>query len=146
MNRISEEEYFLGIAEWVAKRATCSRDSVGCVLVSIDNKILSTGYNGVPKGHPHCTDTPCPGANYASGEGLDVCEATHAEQNALLQCSDVDKIYACYTTKAPCLTCTKLLMNTSCVQIYTRKEYSEEAKQMWLKNPLSGRKFDVLNA
>jgi dCMP deaminase len=84
----------------------------------------------------HCIDAPCPGANEKPGEGLAICKAVHAEQNALLQCRDVYSIDSCFTTTAPCPHCLKLLMNTSCKNIYyledyPNKEATEETKMNW---------------
>jgi dCMP deaminase len=135
MERLSKDEYFSQLALLVARRSTCARRSVGCVLVSHRGHILGTGYNGVPRGHTHCTDVRCPGASLPSGTGLDVCEAIHAEQNALLQCKDVEQIDTAYVTAMPCMTCTKLLLNTSCRRIVYVDPYPHEAaKQLWTKN------------
>ena len=54
--RIETDKYFLEIATIVAKRSTCLRRSVGCVLVDTQNHIVATGYNGVPKSFDHCLD------------------------------------------------------------------------------------------
>lgn len=62
-----------------------------------------------------------------------MCEATHAEQNALLQCHDTDRIAVCYTTTSPCIQCVKLLANTNCRRIVFLDEYPHEhAKRLWL--------------
>ncbi len=133
MNRPTITSTFMDIAKTLALRATCSRRQVGCVLVNKLDHIIATGYNGVPRGNVHCLDKPCPGSDLPSGEGHDMCEAIHAEQNALLQCGDVQQIYTCYTTTAPCVTCVKLLLNTSCTHIYFSEEYGvhPEAQAMW---------------
>lgn len=74
----------------------------------------------------------CPGANLPSGQGLDKCQALHAEQNALLQCRDVYQIDTAYVTTSPCITCTKLFLNTSCRRIVFLEEYPHsDSKQMW---------------
>ena len=135
MERISKDEYFSELARLVSRRGTCARRLVGCVLVSSRGHVLATGYNGVPRGHVHCIDTPCAGANFPSGTGLDKCEAIHAEQNALLQCKDVNEIDTAYVTAMPCMTCTKLLLNTSCKRIIYVEPYPHEAaRQLWIKN------------
>lgn len=132
MARLSQDQYFLRMARLVAARATCPRRSVGCVLVDERNHVLATGYNGVPSGVHHCTDTPCPGARYPSGEGYELCQATHAEQNALLQCSDVDAIHTVYCTTQPCFTCTKLLMNTGAVRIVFAEDHADpKGRELW---------------
>ena len=123
MSRISKEEHFSDMATLTSKRASCARRQVGAVLVDELGHVLSTGYNGPASGRPHCTDTPCPGAGCASGTGLDLCEAIHAEQNALLQCANVYRIHTAYVTTAPCIHCIKLLMNTSCQRIIFRESY-----------------------
>ena len=133
MNRPSIGTTFMDVAKTLAKRATCGRRQVGCVLVNKHNHIIATGYNGVAKGRDHCIDTPCAGAEMPSGQGHDICEAIHAEQNALLQCTDVQAITDCYTTTAPCMACTKLLLNTSCTRIFYSEDYDahSEARQLW---------------
>lgn len=132
VGRITRTELYLNIASAIAQRATCARRRVGCVLVDVRGRILSTGYNGVPSGWPHCIDSPCSGAKLPSGTGLDKCEAIHAEQNALLNCPDVNEIHTAYVTDSPCVHCVKLLLNTSCTYIYFLREYPHaEAKALW---------------
>lgn len=123
----------LGIAELLARRATCRKLAVGCVLVDVRGRIVGTGYNGVPRGMAHCTDMPCPGAG--AERGSDTCIAVHAEQNALMRCANVEDIHACYTTHAPCLRCTKMLLNTGCETImFVNGELVEPAaEQLWIQ-------------
>ena len=79
--------------------------------------------------HPYS----CPGAFAESGKRINECYAIHAEQNALLKCKDVYSIDTCYTTTSPCITCIKLLMNTSCKRIVFLEEYSNiDARDLWL--------------
>lgn len=134
--RPSIDKYFLDMAALVATRGTCIRRKVGCVLVSKDNKVLATGYNGVPSGFKHCIDTPCQGAKYKSGEGLDKCEAIHAEMNAIIQCKDKDLIHTAYCTTAPCIHCIKVLLNTSCKHLVISGSYPHEddSKLLWLSS------------
>lgn len=134
--RPTVDEYFLSMAVLAASRGTCRRRRVGCILVDNNNHIIGTGYNGVPRNHIHCLDEPCPGANLKSGEGLDLCYATHAEQNALLQCQNVENIQTCYTTTVMCVTCTKLLLNTGCQKIVALENYAQavESKRLWMKS------------
>ena len=113
------------IAALVATRATCPRRAVGCVIVDKHYHIRSTGYNGVPKGFPHCIDTPCGAESSASGTNLFGCMATHAEQNALLQCGNTMEIHTLYCTTSPCSTCAKLIANTSCEVVVYSEEYSD---------------------
>lgn len=134
-DRPTLDRYFLDLARLVSSRATCARRAVGCVLVDDRGRVLSTGYNGPPSGLPHCTDEPCPGANAAPGQSLDLCEAVHAEQNALLFCPSSDAIDTCYVTASPCVTCTKLLLNTPCRRIVFETPYAHDdrARALWLK-------------
>lgn len=133
MSRESRDSYFLRIASVVASRGTCRRRRVGAILVDSRRHIIATGYNGTPAGFPHCLDHECPGARSVSGTHLDGCFAIHAEANALLQCSDVSRIDTCYSTASPCISCTKLLLNTGCRRICFLEEYPHpEAKQLWL--------------
>lgn len=131
------DAHFMAIAKLCSEMSTCSRRSVGCVLVSDQRVILSTGFNGPPRGFYHCTDVPCPGANSKSGTNLDACEAIHAEANALLHCSRLDQAKVCYTTTSPCLSCVKLLIATNISQIIFLEEYPHpEAAERWTRMPL----------
>ena len=135
MTRPTFNEWAMSIAILTATRSTCLRRRVGCILTNQYNHIIATGYNGVAAGMPHCNETrPCPGALAPSGTQLDLCEAIHAEQNALLQCHDVHTIRRCYTTTAPCITCTKLLLNTTCEEIIYLDAYPHNASQdLWIR-------------
>lgn len=127
MARPVPHETFFAIARVLSRRATCSRRQVGCVLLNEHSHIIGTGYNGVGKGLTHCTDSPCAGASLPSGVGLDTCEAIHAEQNALLQCPNVQSIHTAYVTCSPCIHCAKLFLNTSVKFIYCEEIYDESA-------------------
>ena len=130
--RPDKTSYFLSLACQVAERATCARRKVGCVLIDEHHHIKATGYNGVAAGRPHCIEHNCPGAGYPSGQGLEFCEALHAEQNALLQCENVYKIKTAFVTASPCVTCTKLFLNTSCGEIVFLEEYPHTTAQtLW---------------
>jgi dCMP deaminase len=131
--RPSKDTMLLSMAGLLGQLGTCFRRKVGCILVNKHWHIIGSGYNGVAKGEPHCSESPCPGAQCESGQGLELCEAIHAEQNALLQCRDVQEIAICYVTTSPCVHCVKLLMNTGCHTIYFLNEYADvkQAKQLW---------------
>ena len=132
--RPTKHQYFMEIARVVGSRSTCQRRQVGCVLVDVNDRISATGHNGVPAGMPHCLDHPCPGAGLQSGTGLDACQAIHAEQNALMYAPDPYSIKACYVTASPCITCVKMLLNTSCDVILFDQEYPQpEARKMWVQ-------------
>lgn len=154
MNRPTHDEQGIAYAEVAARRATCLRRAVGCCLTNDRNQVIATGYNGRATGLPHCNEVKfldtiidrgalgvgthkwpnaCAGATAPSGANLDACEAIHAEQNALLQCRNVYEINTCYVTVSPCVTCTKLLLNTSCRRIVFRHPYAhdKQARALW---------------
>ncbi|RME63652.1 MAG: cytidine deaminase [Nitrospirae bacterium] len=84
--RPSWDEYFLEIARVVASRSTCLRRRYGAVIVK-DKVIVSTGYNGAPRGAPNCVDTgKCvrKELNIPAGQRYELCVAVHAEQNAII--------------------------------------------------------------
>jgi len=122
MNRIETDKYFLEIATLVAKRSTCMRRSVGCVLVDTQNHIVATGYNGVPSKFTHCLDSPCEGAFSSSGSDLDLCNALHAEVNAFLQLRSDDSLVA-YLTVIPCFSCAKMFANSKVKRIVANEFY-----------------------
>lgn len=122
-SRPDTDEYFLRMAELVSTRGTCARRRVGCVLVDVDRHVISTGYNGVQAGHVHCIVTPCAGAGLPSGTGLNLCQAIHAEANAIDHCRALGQIHTAYVTASPCVGCMALLINTSIKRIVFREEY-----------------------
>lgn len=126
-SRDSKNQYFLKIAKLVSSRSTCPRRSVGCVIVNQHDHIKATGYNGVPKNFPHCIEKPCGGENNSTGQNQNSCMATHAEQNALLQCGNTMEIEKIYLTVSPCVTCAKLIGNTSCKQVIYAEEYIDKS-------------------
>lgn len=125
MARPSWDEYFMELAQVVAKRSTCNRRSVGTVLVR-DKRILTTGYNGSPPGLPHCTDAGC--------LMLDnhCVRAIHAEQNAIIQGAlhGIDLRGAtCYVTSSPCVHCSKMLIAAGVKRIVYLDNYTEAIGQ-----------------
>jgi dCMP deaminase len=115
------DEYFMQIARTVATRATCPRASVGAVLVR-EHRILTTGYNGAPRGVTHCTQAGCIIVN-------DHCvRATHAEANAIVQGAlhgiGLQNATA-YCTHQPCVNCSKLLISAGVVKIVYEDAYPD---------------------
>lgn len=129
--RMERLEIGLRVAEAYAELATCPRRKVGCLITDDKGRPLSVGYNGVPPGRRHCVDVPCPGAGFPSGQGLDKCEATHAEQNAILQLRDPDRASVVYVTTFPCNSCIKLLLGTSATLIVFREGYPHGEARVW---------------
>ena len=141
--RPSKKHTFLKMARLLSEQSTCVRRSVGVIMTDINHKIVASGYNGSARGLRHCIDAPCAGSYHRSGLALDLCEAIHAEQNALMQCSDVNRIRSVYCTTAPCIHCLKMLLNTGAVNIYFIDSYSNmhEAENMWIQS-LRGRHWE----
>lgn len=140
--RSSWQEYFMSIAHMIAKRSTCDRALVGCLLVNKDNRIVSSGYNGSIKGNPHCSEI---GHTMRDGH----CIATiHAEMNALLYCAKegikVDGC-VCYVTHFPCLNCTKALIQAGISKIYYSNAYrvDEYALELLDKNHIEHIQLNV---
>lgn len=117
--RLSWEEYFLKVAEVVSSRSTCDRLHVGAVIVK-NKTILSTGYNGSPRGLPHCDDV---GHEIADGH----CVRTiHAEANALVQAARhgtaVDAA-TLFLTNSPCYDCFKMIVNAGIKEVVYENFY-----------------------
>lgn len=132
---ILRDKVWLACAYAIAQLGTCARRKVGVVFIDKLGRVLATGYNGVAPGETHCTDVPCPGVGLPSGTGLELCRAIHAEQNALIQLSDMDKVHTIYCTTAPCMHCVKMLARTSAQRIVFMQTYphAEEAEKEWLR-------------
>ncbi len=135
--RPSWDEYFMRIAELAATRSTCLRRQVGAVIVK-DKRILATGYNGAPSGLKHCLDIGClrEKLKIPSGERHELCRATHAEQNAIVQAalfgvSIRDGVM--YSTTQPCILCTKLIINAGIKKIVIQDSYPDRMSREMLK-------------
>ena len=121
-------EYFMRIAQLVAERSTCNRAKVGAVIVR-DRNILATGYNGAPKGMPHCLDVGCEVYQVITPDGTteDHCFRTiHAEINAITQAAKNGVAIegaSIYITASPCIHCLKTLVNVGMKTIYYAKPY-----------------------
>jgi dCMP deaminase len=128
MARPKLDDYFMEIAKVVASRSTCLRRRAGAVLVK-DKRILSTGYNGVPKGLPHCEDTGCPRADYPSGTHHELCRAVHSEQNAIIQAANHGVCIegaTLYCTHQPCALCAKMLVNAGITRVVYHEDYPDD--------------------
>ena len=135
--RPSWDEYFLEMANLVAKRSTCLRRSVGAVLVK-EKRILATGYNGAPSGLKHCFEIGCmrQKLKVPSGERHELCRALHAEQNALIQSSLYGisvKGSTLYSTTQPCVICAKMLINAGIIEIVIAEGYPDKMAMDFLK-------------
>ena len=128
-SRPSIDEYFLTMAKIVSIRSTCLRRQIGAVLVK-DKRILSTGYNGAPKGTDHCLTIGCirNKENIPSGTRHELCRAVHAEQNAIIQCAIHGVPIAgstLYCTNQPCTLCAKMLINAHIRRVVFEKSYPD---------------------
>ena len=128
MDRPTWDEYFIDITLAVARRSTCQRAQVGAVIVK-DKRILTTGYNGAPKGLPHCLEVGC---EIVDGH----CVRTlHAEQNAIIQAALHGVSLeggTIYTTHQPCHTCAKMIINAGIKEVVFENEYefSEQTRAL----------------
>ena len=96
MERRDKINYYLDIAETVAERSTCLRRLYGAIIVR-DDEIVSTGYNGAPRGRKNCSDLGCctrESLNIPSGERYELCRSVHAEANAIISAARRDMIGA----------------------------------------------------
>lgn len=136
-NRPAHDEYFMEIANVVAKRSTCLRIHVGAVIVK-DGQILSTGYNGAPHGFEHCLDIGCirEKENVAHGTRHELCRAVHAEQNAIIQAAihgvSIEGATV-YCTHQPCILCTKMIINGKIKRVVFQNGYPDEMSVQFLK-------------
>ena len=92
MERVSKENYYLDIAQTVTERATCLRRVYGAIIVKND-EIISTGYNGAPRGRRNCVDLGrCTreALRVPRGERYELCRSVHAEANAIISASRRD--------------------------------------------------------
>jgi len=136
--RPSWDEYFLEIAKVVSSRSTCLRRRYGAVIVK-DNVIVSTGYNGAPRGSANCVDKEIcrrKELNVPAGERYELCEAVHAEQNAVINGSpermkeatiyiagfEEDESFA---EGKPCFLCHRMIQNAMIKEVvYLKKDGS----------------------
>ena len=128
MKRLTWDEYFLKITETTSERSNCYRKKVGAIIVK-DNRILSLGYNGTPKGITNCYEGGCKRCNNVkeSGEALDLCICLHAEENAILFIGSKNtKDAVLYSTTIPCIGCTKKIIQAGIKRVVYINEYREE--------------------
>jgi len=125
--RPSWDEYFMGIARMVASRSNCVKRKVGAVITR-ERRIISTGYNGTPRGTRNCNEGGCPRCNSFAhgGTKLEECLCSHGEENAITQAAYHGVAVrggTIYTTFSPCLICTKMIINAGLVEVVYSAEY-----------------------
>jgi len=136
--RPSWDEYFMGIAQAVAKRATCDRGRSGCAIAR-DKQILVTGYVGSPKGLPHCDEVghQMKTTTHEDGHQTQHCvRTTHAEQNAICQAAKLGIAIdgaTLYCKMTPCPVCAKLIINSGIKKVVCEKKYhaGSESEEMF---------------
>lgn len=133
IDRVNKDVYFMRIAKEVSRRRECPRRAVGAVIVDIRGRILSTGTNGVAPGQVSCIDRPCPGAKCKSGEGLDKCEASHAEISALVTLEKPFEAQEIFVTTEPCIACTKAILLTNIHRVVFLHPYPGSGMLLWQK-------------
>ena len=150
--RVSKENYYLDIAETVAERGTCMRRQFGAIIVK-DDVIVSTGYNGAPRGRQNCTDISfCirDELKIPRGERYELCRSVHAEANAIIsaareQMLDSTIYIACTDPQSgeiqagtcSCAMCKRMIINAGIAQVIIRDtptEYRVIDVQDWIDN------------
>ena len=144
--RPSNDEYFMEMAHLVSTRSTCLRRKVGAVIVK-DKRVLTTGYNGAPKGIAHCAQAGCirQQMNVPSGERHELCRGVHAEQNAIIQAAVFGVGIGgatIYITNYPCSVCAKLMLNAGIAEVVYDGEYKDDlATQLLAEGKIKVRNF-----
>lgn len=151
-NRVNKDNYYLDIAETVAERSTCLRRHFGSIIVKNDI-IISTGYNGAPRGRKNCTDLcTCrrDELNIPRGERYELCRAVHSEANAIIA-ADRDRMLGatlymtCINAKdgslmdgtTSCMMCKRLIINAGIERVIIRdnkNDYRVVEVGDWIKN------------
>ena len=137
MDRRDKDNYYLDIAETVSERGTCIRRNYGSIIVKND-EIISTGYNGAPRGRKNCSDLGyCmrEKLNIPRGERYELCRSVHGEENAIISASRKDMIGSSlylvgknfdndeYVKDArPCAMCKRVIINSGIEKIYIRND------------------------
>ncbi len=159
MERVSKENYYLDIAQTVAERGTCLRRKFGAIIVKND-VIVSTGYNGAPRGRKNCSDLQfCfrDKMNIPRGERYELCRSVHAEQNAIIaapreQMLGATLYMSCVTPDGreivggmnSCMMCKRVILNAGIARVVVRDtatEYRVIDTQDWIDDDdsLSGK-------
>ncbi len=159
MERVSKVNYYLDIAETVSERSTCLRKRYGAIIVKND-VIVSTGYNGAPRGRKNCSDIgSCmrDTLNIPRGERYELCRSIHAEANAIIaaareQMIGSDLYMACtdpndgsiVPNTCSCMMCKRQVINAGISRVIVREDkenYTIYDVQDWIENDdsLSGK-------
>lgn len=124
--KVGKIQFYLNLAQTASTQSTCPRAPVGAVLVN-DDRVVSIGYNGSPRGTPHCIDEGC--LIYVNGTRESCFRATHAEVNVVTNAAyggACTKNSILFCTHKPCNQCTKLLINAGITYVYYLYEYQDD--------------------
>lgn len=151
-NRTSKPRYYLGIADAVLARSTCMRRKYGAIIVRND-EIISTGYNGAPRGRQNCSEVGFCTRDYLSipsGERYELCRSVHAEANAIISAARRDmlggtlylvgrdaKTGELLRDTMPCSMCKRLIINAGITQVVVSTgadEYEIIHVRDWITN------------
>jgi dCMP deaminase len=143
------DHYFMNIAKVVASRSNCIKRKVAAIIVR-DKRVVSTGYNGTPRGTRNCNEGGCPRCNSmaTAGTNLHECLCSHGEENAIVQASYHGvslKDAIIYTTFAPCLMCAKMIINSGIREVIYNVDYplNDSAFQLFSEAGVLVRKLKV---
>jgi len=129
--RPSWDQYFMQLASLAAQRSNCMKRRVGCVLVR-EKRVISTGYNGTPRGLKNCGEGGCSRCNEAQGAGvgLATCLCIHAEENALLEAGRerIREGAILYCDTCPCLTCSIKITQVGISEVVYSQSYSMDGQ------------------
>lgn len=135
------DHYFMNIAEQAKLRASCMSAKKAAIIVK-ERMILSTGYNGTPKGTRHCTDGGCLRCTsrhlgkLKSGQYSEPCICAHSEENAIVQAAYngvSTKGAKMYTTFTPCVSCAKMIINAGITEVISKVPYPDDIARSLLK-------------
>src|SRR5579871_2631787 len=149
--RENRNKYFMNIALAVRLRANCRGNRVGAIIV-LDNRIISTGYNGTPENMTNCLDGGCyrcanRDKSYKSGEAYDLCICVHAEQNAILAAARFGISTSgstMYTTMRPCFGCAKEMLQAQVRSVYYLHKWTPSAKEDGFKTAAQTAEYEKL--
>ncbi len=129
--------YFLNVCNAVSLNSKCLSRQIGAILVR-DKAIICTGYNGPPRGIPHCEGEICPRRvkGYASGKGLHLCPAAHAERNTLITSARMGiRVEGCsiyMNCPIPCKDCLIEIINAGIKEIICTTMQQYDDLSLWL--------------
>lgn len=137
---MTRQNDLMNMARAIAKKATCPKRQVGCVITNHKDQVLSIGYNSVPKKEEYCIDNPC-------SSDMKDCHGLHAEANAIDLYKSLmhenNDIHTIYVTLSPCINCAKLICDTSCQKVIYLEDYkNSDGIELLRKNKIEVIKYE----